>query len=1041
MSSNTWVNTAIGVVAGLVVGYFVGPVMGYQTYAAIAGLTAGSLTISYLNGKYATPKAPGAGLGRGILGRAATNGVKDAASQSLSINSSSESVSIPVPFGKVRIPGNFLRYDASTFRVVPIIERIQRDPSAVAYEQAAKAYERNPSEVDHQLDRAARKQQAAQGGGGKGGGGNSPPPPSANKNSGEKISQYAQVLLEKDQKGTKHLPKEYDEYVTGYRYYLSWELGICMGPVDAFLALWTYPGESRVITNTGEGLTPDNDYTFTAAGPDQGGRVRFYPGRADQTRNVADVYLTDYTNYRGTCFLVMEGYYMGQSPSPPSFAAEVQRFPVCLDADGDVVAGIKVRGSAMPDTVVATAASWTAGITTIMTGDDRYEAGDKVVLAGFLPAGLNAEWTVESVAAGEIRITTTNPGAITAGTTRPPVHPSYHDANPAAILWEIMTNKVWGRGLDPDSLDAASFIQASEWCETNNVGMSFTLESQDALSEAVDLIRSHISMILVPIGGVIRCRVLLDRANAYDPVIKLNSDQVNNPSFSRPAWPSTVNELRVEFTNASNNYQPEIVLVQDDGNIATVGRINSDRLSLQAFSNRSTAERMARMLLGVLSSPLATLAFEMNRFETRLVPGDFVQFEWSEWSAGTTTTFWRVVEVHDQEMSDGGIMVTLQEDQFATPLETAATGDFTPPVPAYEGRTNLTDDDVILADDTRLPYTAGDMSVQVHELNIWQSDGDGLYFLTVQRTEGMTAAVNVFWRVDGSTDDYENAGRISPWAIHGTLQTAIPANGRTTARGAAINITLELASERARFLEYCNVCPTAAEDLDRATGSETNWLIIGGELWIVAMAEAGAGPADVVVTAYVRGQYGTDREAHAVDAPVAFIYQFIPQVYTLRSDQIRVNEALEFQLFPISYDNKTAAPVSTVATLTDRARKALAVQRWEAAAIVDDWTVAVWPRWHNRGADSVGDLEEVLATESREIPVGYEFWVEPLDVSDVSLADPVRPAVTYFPDPAPGTDPTAGRITFDFTAPAGTVTLRFYQSYNGILGTPTAITL
>lgn len=1041
MSSNTWVNTAIGVVAGIVVGYVVGPVAGYQTYAAIAGLTAASLTISYLNGKYATPKAPTAGLGRGIMGRAATNGVKDAASQSLSVNSSSEAVSIPVPFGKVRIPGNFLRYDVSTFRVVPIIERVQRDPSTVAYEQALKTYERNPSLVDVQLDRAARKEQSASGGGGKGGGGSTPPPPSKSSSSGQKVGQYAQILLEKDQAGTKHLPKEYDEYVTGYNYYLSWELGFCMGPVDAFIAMWTYPGESRVITNTGEGLTPGNDYTFTAAGSGQGGRVRFYPGRADQTRNAGDVYLTDYTNYRNTCFAVMEGYWMGNTPAPPSFAAEVQRFPVCLDSGGALVSGIKVRGGVMPSTVATTSASWAVGTTTLFTADDRYQEGAKIVLAGYLPAGMNGEWTVSSVASGEIRISMTNPGAITAGTSRPREHSSYHDANPAAILWEILTNKVWGRGLDPDTLDEASFISASEWCESNSVGMSFTLESQDALSSAVDLIRSHVSMILVPVGSVTRCRILLDRSTAYDPLIRLNSDQVTDVSFSRPAWPSTVNELRVEFTNAANNYQPEIVLVQDDGNIATVGTINSDRIALQAFSNRDTTERMARMMLGQLSSPLATLTCKMNRFDSRLVPGDFVQFEWSEWAAGTTTTFWRVVEISDAEMSAQGISLTLTEDPYCTPLETAPTGDFVPGVPAYEGRANLTDEDVSLAEDTRLPYSAGAMSVQVHELNIWQSDAGALYFLTAQRTEGLTASLKVFYREDGTSDDFVSSGRIAPWAIHGVLQSSIPANGRTTARGATINITLELASERARFLEYCNVCPTVAEDLDRATGSETNWLLIGGELFIVAMAEAGVGAADVIVTAYVRGQYGTDREAHAVDDPVAFIYQFIPQVYTLRSDQMPVNIPLEFQIFPISYDGRTGEEISVVGTLADTSRKALAVQRWEAAAIADDWTLAVWPRFHNRGADSVGDLEEVLATENREIPFGYEFWVEPLDVSDASLADPSRVTITYFPDAAPGTDPTAGRITFDFTSPGGTVALRFYQSYAGILGNPTVITL
>lgn len=244
MSSSTWVNYGIGIVAGVTVGFLTAGI-GFSSIALMAGVGAFGVTSSLLNAKYATPKMGGLRPPSGFGNAGGQTGMKDAAAATIQVNSASEGVLLPVVFGQCRVSANITRYDTATFRSVPIIERVQRDPGVVAYEMAQKAYKRNPSSVNHQINKAAEKQQQEAGGGGKGAAPSNPPPSQTYSNN-EKVQAYTQIILEKSN-GGKKLPKEYDEYVVGYNYYLTWELAVCMGPVDALHAVRVYPGEFAAV--------------------------------------------------------------------------------------------------------------------------------------------------------------------------------------------------------------------------------------------------------------------------------------------------------------------------------------------------------------------------------------------------------------------------------------------------------------------------------------------------------------------------------------------------------------------------------------------------------------------------------------------------------------------------------------------------------------------------------------------------------------------------------------------------------------------------
>ncbi len=1043
MSSNQWVNYGIAIVVGLVtfgVGWYVG-----FAYAATAGLLATSLTASYLNAKYARPSLGGVkGLGSSAFGRQETGGGKDAAAQSLQINSSSEALAIPVVFGICRISGNFLRYDTSTFRVVPIIERIQRDPSAVAYDKAVAAYRSNPSKVNHALDSKAAKQSG--GGGGKGGGGSSSPPPSTSLSGNEKINAYTQILLENDASGRKPLPKEYDEIIVGYKYYLTWELGFCMGPVDALLAMRCFPGEEATINNAANPTVTGNSSVFTGRGAESGGTIRFYRGTANQTRDNADPYKKATTNYRNVCFAVFQNYWMGNSPAPSSYSAEVQRFPVVLDGAGVALTDFPVRGGYAQTAKTFSGPSWAAGVLSVTCTGHGYAVGDKVKIEGTTPAGWSGKQFVvaSTPTANTLTLTApTNYGTITTpGKLRAAPHPCYDDANPAAILYEIFTNKLWGQGLDPDLMDIESFRQAAHYFADNNIGMSFSLELQNVVSDAVEIIKNHVDTVVLWVGDKLRCRVMMDRSRAYDPMVVLTSDNVVKPAITRPAWPSTVNELRVEFTNRQNNFGSEIVLCQDLGNMATVQRINSTKLHLPAFSNRRVVESQGPRILSGMSYPRATLKFTMNRFETRMQPGDFLKYINNEFADGSIVTFWRVIEITDGEKNDEGINVICVEDEFATPT-TDPGAPFELPIPAYEGRGLNDDEDVHQGSGLNDDYVPGDMTFAMRELTIFQSDAQRLVALFAQRRNGFTTGVKFLYRVNGSGGDFRDMGVLTPWASLATLKTDIPSTWPLATRIGTYVFDLQLddETEAADFLEKCSTAPTDADGLDIVTGAQINFLFIGGEIFQIAQAIDQGTPGWVTVTAYLRSLYGTEREAHVIGDRAAYVYEFIPFAHLLHYDDVPINGLLDIRAIPISLNGQEGDPFDFTYTLTNRARKALRVEVVEVASIVgSDWTVIFRPRFHNRGSEFDSDIEVDLEILTGAIPTGYEFYVMPQNVANADLAPaPVKVIPLFTPDDGAGVDASVGTIEFDYTVPATTHHLVLYQVFDGVLGEPATV--
>lgn len=130
--------------------------------------------------------------------------------------------------------------------------------------------------------------------------------------------------------------------IVGYRYYLTIDLGICLGDANGCTLHAIYVDDKEVWTGT---ATDDTPFSFSDlemfGGKKKGGgfetTCRYYPGTFTQPKNAYIDALPEsgglLTRYQGIAHLVMEDAYIGEQPSLKKIGFKISRFTNTLGLD------------------------------------------------------------------------------------------------------------------------------------------------------------------------------------------------------------------------------------------------------------------------------------------------------------------------------------------------------------------------------------------------------------------------------------------------------------------------------------------------------------------------------------------------------------------------------------------------------------------------------------------------------------------------------------------------------------------------------------
>ncbi|MGC2411754.1 MAG: phage tail protein [Stellaceae bacterium] len=248
------------------------------------------------------------------------------------------------------------------------------------------------------------------------------------------------------------------------------------------------------------------------------------------------------------------------------------------------------------------------------------------------------------------------------------------DANPASIVTDILTNSRYGAGFPAANLDSAgSIADFGLYCQANQLAMSLVLDRQQPCARWVEEIAQLTVAAVVWSGSLLKIipysetaltfngatwtpdltaqysltdSDFLDFGGGSDPVMVTRSD---------PA--AATNWLSIEYMDAVNSYNPQILPVWDQGLIDQYGLRSEPAVQAHGFTNPTPAIVSAGLQLARKAYNRNTYKWKLGWRYSLLEPMDIVEL--TEATLGLVGTPLRIIQIDEDD--NGELTVTAEE--------------------------------------------------------------------------------------------------------------------------------------------------------------------------------------------------------------------------------------------------------------------------------------------------------------------------------------------------------------------------------------------
>jgi hypothetical protein len=237
------------------------------------------------------------------------------------------------------------------------------------------------------------------------------------------------------------------------------------------------------------------------------------------------------------------------------------------------------------------------------------------------------------------------------------------DSNPANIIYECLTNPIWGAGRSVTELDLDSFTAAQSTLFTENFGLTMIWNRPTSIEDFILEVLKHVGglLFLNPVTALLELRLIRGGYSTVG-VKQFNPDNCTKESLQTKMWGETINEIVVTWTNPANE-QEETITLQDIGNIATQGGVISESRDYYGIRNAALATFVGSRDLRQISVPLVTASISADRSAWDVTPGSIVSFSWPE--DGVTQIYMRVMSVDYGKKKNSPIKMQLAQDIFS----------------------------------------------------------------------------------------------------------------------------------------------------------------------------------------------------------------------------------------------------------------------------------------------------------------------------------------------------------------------------------------
>lgn len=252
--------------------------------------------------------------------------------------------------------------------------------------------------------------------------------------------------------------------------------------------------------------------------------------------------------------------------------------------------------------------------------------------------------------------------------------------NPAHIIYELNTNKDWGRGLATSRIDAASFTAAADVLHAEGFGLCLPWLRQESLADFQQRILDHIGGMCGPDPNTGKIRLRLIRGD-YDPaalpLFTYGSGLLGLDQEETGAAHDATNELMIKWVDPLTGNECQTAPVQNLASIQSLGVRNTSIRDYPGLPTASLALRVAQRDLKAASPGLRRFKIRLDRRAYWVQPGDVFRIAAPE--RGIANVVLRAGDVREESMTDGTITVVALIDVFGLP----ATATVEPQPPLY----------------------------------------------------------------------------------------------------------------------------------------------------------------------------------------------------------------------------------------------------------------------------------------------------------------------------------------------------------------------
>jgi hypothetical protein len=477
--------------------------------------------------------------------------------------------------------------------------------------------------------------------------------------------------------------------------------------------------------------------------------------------------------------------------------------------------------------------------------------------------------------------------------------------NAAAVIYNLLTDKFYGGQMSADDIDLDLFNAAAAIWNTKGYGINMRINQQKT-------IEAWIESILNQVGGSFYTTNENKMAvhaftDSETPVDSLDETDFSEFKFTRQSWSTTANDIRIDFTDAKNDYVVRTIGFYDPANANAQRRVVEKKIDLSYFTDKAAVSRRGWEILKANSYPGAVFSFKLNRGHQAIFPGCCIEISHSDYSITNLRVRITKIEFGEPDATELSysaeqIVDQLIDDNFqqiGQPDQPWISPDYTPQA---------------------LPHQA----VKEMPWNPITQTKQAFAFLAAR--SGLEDICYIF-RSLNSGSEYVPHQSFGVFSQQGVLDVAYPAT------------TFEVDDDVGIiYTPHSNDLDPG--DLSRARlFLDRRFAIIGNE--IMAFQDHDPyGTTQYIMTGVIRGMFGTPVETHAAGAEVWIFYA---------SDQIQLidlTSVFYIKMLPGSQGDVLDSSLATAIAVTpaQKAKTPFAPELVEAIRSGSTVTLTWWPR-------------------------------------------------------------------------------------------------